>query len=182
MRRGGKQVQLSDALGSVLGKLDRRGGGAYKQIQVASLWPEVAGASVAAHTTGAFLREGELIVYVDSPAWATELAAMSEHYRVAINQAAGKTLVKSVRFSVSRKVQEARQVVIAEEATDGFYTQDIVPGISLSESERLQVEESVKAIPDAELREAVFRATVADLEWKKGIAARNEREKARQGR
>jgi len=53
--------------------------------------------------------------------------------------------------------------------------------VPLSENERAQIEASASSIPDAKLREAVVRATVSDLEWKKGIAARNAREAAREG-
>jgi predicted nucleic acid-binding Zn ribbon protein len=53
---------------------------------VLGAWSTVAGESVCSHTTGAHLRRGELVVYVDSPVWATELSALSEPYRVAINE------------------------------------------------------------------------------------------------
>jgi len=35
--------------------------------------------------------------------------------------------------------------------------------------------------PAIQVLEAVLRATVKDLEWKKGIAARNSRERPREG-
>jgi hypothetical protein len=44
-----------------------------------------------------------------------------------------------------------------------------------------QIESSVAEIPDAELREAVLRATVKDMEWKKGLAAKNESQERPQG-
>jgi hypothetical protein len=52
--------------------------------------------------------------------------------------------------------------------------------VPLSENELAQVTASTASIPDAELREAVLRATVTDLEWKKGIALRNSRQKPRE--
>ncbi len=65
--------------------------------------------------------------------------------------------------------------------TEEFYKEDDVEPVPLTDRERAQVEASVGAIPDEELREAVLRATVKDLEWKKGIAERNSRETPREG-
>ncbi len=127
------------------------------------------------------MREGTLIVYVDNPAWATELTAMSERYRTALNEEIGQELVRKIRFSVSRKVVEQHRIVAVEKETDDFYKVDDVPSVPLSSTELAQVEASVEAIPDLELREAVLRATVKDLEWKRGIAARNSREEPREG-
>jgi hypothetical protein len=69
----------------------------------------------------------------------------------------------------------------AETDSEEFYREDDVEPVPLSEVERAQVEASAASIPDAALREAVVRATVSDLEWKKGIAVRNSRESARDG-
>jgi hypothetical protein len=119
-------------------------------------------------------------VYVDSAAWATELSAMSERYRGAINEEIGEELVREIRFTVSKKVAEQHRIIQEIQETDDFYKQDDVPSIPLSASELMQVEDSVTSIADPELREAVLRATVKDLEWKKGIAARNSRQEPRE--
>ena len=181
MSRSGKQTHLGDALGKVLGKMDRKSAGAYAAVRVRAAWEAVAGAMVAGHTTGAHLRDGELVVYVDGPVWANELAAMSETYRTRLNSELGQELVRSVRFSVSRKVEAERQVAVAEDESGRFYDEDDVDPIPLTEAERTRVEESVSGIADTGLREAVLRATVKDLEWKKGLADRSGRETAREG-
>ena len=181
MSRGGKQDHLGDALGRVLGKLDRKNAGAYAAVRVRVAWDAVAGQMVAAHTTGAHLRDGELVVYVDGSAWANELSAMSETYRTKLNSELGQNLVQKVRFSVSRKVAEEHRAREAEKAVEEFYDPDDVDPIPLTETERAQIEASVSGIRDAGLREAVLRATVKDLEWKKGLADRNGREATREG-
>jgi hypothetical protein len=142
-------------------------------------WDEVAGDSILAHTTGAHLREGEMVVYVDSPLWANELTALAERYRQALNEEIGKETVKAVRFTVSRKVEESRRRVAAEKEAEEFYSEDKVEPIALTLSEREQVELSVSSIEDQELKQAVLRATIADLQWKKGIQARKCREEPR---
>lgn len=176
MKRAGRQIHLSSALKGIVARLDRKSGGAYSLARVSAVWTDVAGQSVSAHTTGAHMRQGTLIIYVDSAIWATELTAMSEQYRMTINERLGEDLVREMRFSVSKRVAEEHGLRRQEEQLDGFYDADVVEPVSLTESERAQVESSVSVIRDEELREAVLRATVRDMEWKKGIAARNARE------
>ena len=57
-----------------------------------------------------------------------------------------------------------------EEETEEFYRKDVAQPVPLDEIELAQIRASVAEIPDAELREAVLRATVKDLEWKKGVS------------
>lgn len=177
----GKKQPLESVLNKVISRLDRKSGGGYRQARIHSTWNALAGERVASHTAGAHLREGELVVYVDSPVWAAELSALSEHYRTAMNSALGQETVKSVRFSVSRKVEEKRRVDLHEEQQETAAEKDKVPSVPLSAQERAQVEMSVASIPDEELREAVLRATVADLEWKKGQRESKSREERREG-
>lgn len=181
MSRRGSVRPLGQGLESLVGRLDRKTGGAYTQARIGILWQQLAGPMVTSHTTGAHLRDGTLVIYVDGPAWATELTAMSETYRKAINTELGKKAVNNIKFTVSRKVAEEFRLRQTELDDEEFYLQDVVDSVSLSETERAQVEASTECIPDAELREAAVRATVADLEWKKGLAARKAREAARGG-
>jgi len=136
-------------------------------------WQSVANGVISAHTTGAHLREGVLIIYVDGNSWATHFSAMSEQYRGALNEALGQELVSGLRFIVSRKVSDEHRLKDAEEETEEFYREDAAQPVPLSEVELAQIQASVAEIPDAELREAVLRATVKDLEWKKGVSEGN---------
>lgn len=175
MKRKGRQTQLATGLDRLAVKFNKVNEGALDRSRVATAWGQVAGETVSGHTTGAHLRQGELLIYVDSPVWATELSALSEPYRVAINEHMGRNLVRSVRFAVSRKVEQEREWARRDDERTEFYAQDKVESVPLTDNERAQVEASAKSIPDAELREAVIRATVADLEWKKGIRAARSR-------
>jgi hypothetical protein len=105
---------------------------------------------------------------------------MSERYRGAINEEIGQELVREIRFSVSRKVAEQHRIMAEEEEQTDFYRVDDVPSVALTPTELAQVVASVEAIPDPGLREVVLRATVKDLEWKKGIATHNSREEPRE--
>lgn len=175
MRKRGRQTGLGQALDGIIRRLDRKGKGAYTSARVGAAWMDVVGPMVSGHTTGAHLREGTLIVFVDSPIWATELAAMAEQYRASVNERIGEDLVSAVRFTVSRKVQEEHRFRQHEDETDEFYHEAEVNSIALTENELAQVKSSVADIPDEELRDAVLRATVRDMEWKKGLAGQNGR-------
>ena len=181
MTKRGRQVYLGTSLQGVMGRLGRKSGDGAVSARVSTAWMEIVGPAVKGHTTGAFMKEGVLIVYVDSPAWATELSAMSERYRGALNEKIGEELVREVRFSVSRKVVDQHRIALAEQEVDDFYKEDDVPSVALTPIEIAQIEASVSVIEDEELREAVYRATVRDLEWKKGIAQHSSREEPRQG-
>jgi len=181
MKRRGSNKSLETGLNGLVARLDRNSGGAYTQARVGLLWQEVSGSQVTSHTTGAHLKDGVLVVYVDNAGWATELTAMSETYRTRINSELGKGIIKKIVFTVSRKVIEEHRLRRTEMEDEDFYFRDVVESIPLSGVEREQVEASAQCIPDPELREAAVKATVADLEWKKGVAARNSRETAREG-
>lgn len=166
---------FEDGLRNLVHRLDRRGGQAALQAQVAAVWPEIAGPTVMKHTTGAHVRGNELVIYVDNPGWAHELQAMSGQYLSALKNRLGKFPVSRMAFTVSRRVAEEHRIKIVDEEKAAFYVEDRVDSIPLSDIEREQVEASAERIPDPELRKAVLRATIADLEWKKGIAAQKKR-------
>lgn len=163
-----------------MGRLDKKNGGAFSSANATRVWQTIAGPLVLSHTTGAHLSGDVLIIYVDSPVWATELSAMAERYRTSMNQEMGQETVRTVRFTVSKRVSDEHRLIQADEDLDDFYHEDVVDHIELTPTERAQVEASAAVIPDDQLREAVVRATVKDLEWKRGIAHRNSRERPRE--
>lgn len=163
----GDATDIAAALRKLTDRLDRRSGAARKQARLNQVWASVAGPTVGLHTGRVHERAGELIVDTDSPAWATELQALAETYRQAINTELGQETVKTIRFTVSRRVQELRQGESAERSLQGPRPDNRQRG-KLTENELAQVVASAEAIPNEKVREAVIRATVADLEWKKG--------------
>jgi hypothetical protein len=106
---------------------------------------------------------------------------MSEQYRTALNKELGQDLISAVRFVVSRKVADEHKLRRDERETDDFYRADDVEAVPLTALELDQIRASVADIPDEKLREAVLRATVKDLEWKKGLSAENGPQERREG-
>jgi predicted nucleic acid-binding Zn ribbon protein len=169
-RRSG-QTTLGSALGGYIRRIDR--GGGLTQASVIEAWPEAVGPDIARHTAGLHVREGELIVYVDSPVWATELTALSAQLVKSLNEHLGQDLVRAMRFSVSRKVETQRNLEAQEQEDASFYSRDRVESVPLSEAEIEQIRQSASAIRKPALRDAVVRATVKDLEWKRGLEQRD---------
>ncbi|TLM65779.1 MAG: DUF721 domain-containing protein, partial [Actinobacteria bacterium] len=77
-RDRGTQGDLRDAIDTLVRRLDRSG--RLREARAADVWAEAAGPRVAAHTRARGIREGVLLVDVDSNAWAAELAAMAPQF------------------------------------------------------------------------------------------------------
>jgi hypothetical protein len=176
--RHGRDEKAADLARGLLGRLDRRGGMA--RARAVAAWSEVAGDEIAKHACGFAMREGELVVFVDAPVWATELSALSEHYRRAVNEHLGEEAVSAIRFTVSRQAGERREEDERQAAVDDSYRVDKVEPVPADETERAQVRQMAAAIKDDEVRAAVTAAALADLEWKKGLRARGS-QKGSQG-
>ena len=147
------------------------GKGLESQAEVTAVWGTAVGENVARHAQVAGVRKGELLVNVDSAAWAVELSAMSGHLLERINEALGKNAVASIRFSTSSEVERARsESAERAEAASGYGDSDVAP-VPLTEEERSRVEKSFSSVSDETLRLAAIRASVRDLEWKKGVRA-----------
>lgn len=177
--RASRDRPVGDAAHDVLQRLDH--GGNIERAKAVAAWREIAGAEVTAHAMGYAMRDGELVVYVDSPVWATELAALSEKYRSAVNQELGKELVSSMRFAVSKKVSEERAWEEARAREEAEARPERLAPVPASPQEVSQIEAMAASIHDAALREAAVRAAVRGLEWRKGIAVRKTPQRAAGG-
>jgi hypothetical protein len=175
MKRVGEADVTSMARG-LLDRLDQTGEGRARA-DVIRLWRMVAGQEVYSHARGFALRDRELVVFVDSHAWANDLALMSEHYLAALQEGAGKEAVTSLRFAVSRKVAEDKAKDDEDSADfEAAHPRSVVPR-QATETERRQLMMMAAGIHDIELREAVVAAAIAQLEWRKGIEAANAAER-----
>ncbi len=175
MRRMGEASVTGMARG-LLDGLDRSGEGRARA-DIIRLWRTVAGPEVYSHARGFALRDGELVVFVDSHAWATDLTIMSAHYLAAIQEGAGKDTVTSLRFTVSRKVSQDKEHDAEDMDATGASAEPAVETRKATEHERQQLQMMAAGIHDVELQKAVIAAAIAQLEWRKGIEARNAAER-----
>jgi hypothetical protein len=161
------------------GRLDHSGA-ARERANAVSAWRHVAGAEVYAHARGFALRDTELVIFVDSSIWANELTVLAEHYREAVNQWIGKEAVGSIRFCVSKRVEEETRLDQEDEEAEAGRRRERVETVALTDTEREQLRQMAAAVKTEELRETVIAAAIAHLEWLKGTEAQNESEKASQ--
>jgi hypothetical protein len=177
MRRLRTTERVSSLAEGVFARLDHSGEG-RERARAVTAWRHVAGSEVFAHARGFALRDGELLVFVDTSTWANELSVLSEHYRKAVNERIGKEAVGSMRFAVSKRIAEEASLDAEDAAADADREVDLVEPVALSETEREQLALMAAAVKSDKLRETVIAAASAHLQWRKGIEARNAAEKA----
>lgn len=174
MARKRRTIGLGEAMDDVLRKADPKG--RRHGARAVAAWREVVGEDIARHTQGFAMRENrELVVFVDSPAWATQLSLMSTEFIDRLNTHLGQKAVRSLRFTVSRNVATEMEWSAAEQTGEEYYAPDESEPIPLTENERDQAAHIALAVHDPELREVALRVMIKDLERKKG-----ERERAAQ--
>lgn len=98
-RREG-MAHVRDALDRVLRHL--KAPSAREVASVFTLWPTLVGPQMAAHTSVVSLREGELLIAVDDPAWAAELRWLEPELLERLARELGTSSVRSIRFRVAR--------------------------------------------------------------------------------
>ena len=177
MSRLRRTESVSSIAGGLWGRLDRTGEAATKARAIAA-WRAAAGDEVSAHARGFALRDRELLVFVDSPVWANELSVLSENYRIAVNERLGKEMVGSIRFTVSRKVDEGLADEAEDDRRDADEKHDLVAPVRATEAEIEQVREAASGVSNPALRDAVVAAAIAHLEWRKGTEAHSAAERA----
>jgi len=176
--RKGKGVRLNRALQDWLRAADPQG--RHSQAKAVSVWEEVAGEEVCRHTVGTAVRKGELIVHVDSHAWAAQLSLMADDFKQRINSALGENLVTGVSFTVSRTVEDERERARREEESGRRYGGEKVTPAPLAKAEMVEVERQTRCLKNGALKEAATGAQVRSLEWEKARKARRRKRRPSQ--
>ncbi|HAS55418.1 MAG: hypothetical protein A2X56_05930 [Nitrospirae bacterium GWC2_57_13] len=150
----GKRVEkISDTIGRVLA---RRGmAGKLKEYRIFGQWEKVVGKVVARHARPLSLRGKKLTVLVDSSAWMQQLSQLRPEIIEKANRAFGQDAVESIILKIGEVPYSGSMVRETREAPP------------LSEQERKQVEEYVRALQDGETREAARRLIETDMRRKK---------------
>ena len=149
---------------------------------------------IAEHVTAVFVvpntAASEVIVYVDSSIWATELNMQSELLRLNLNIELNKDAdepsnvmrkaeqVEKLTFKVSKEQYAARERRLTTlqllEAEDEDYRK--AQPLALDEEELSGLEEALSHIENDQLRDTAYAAAKANLEWQKGVDSfRNQR-------
>ena len=149
---------------------------------------------IAEHVAAVFVvpntAASEVIVYVDSSIWATELNMQSELLRLNLNIELNKDAdepsnvmrkaeqVEKLTFKVSKEQYVARDRRLTTlqllEAEDEDYRK--AQPVALDEEELSGLEEALSHIENDQLRDTAYAAAKANLEWQKGVDSfRNQR-------
>jgi len=95
-KRNNEPVPIAASLDRVLGYL--RAPAARTVKTVFSEWPTLAGPQLAAHAQPIALRDGELVVEVDDPAWMSQLRWLEPELRTRLEALPGGPRVERIRF------------------------------------------------------------------------------------
>jgi predicted nucleic acid-binding Zn ribbon protein len=68
--------------------------------KLSASWEEIVGCDVARHAQPGALKNGELVVVVDHPAWATQLNFLSEGILAALSEHLGGPVVERIKVHV----------------------------------------------------------------------------------
>ncbi|MDZ4180385.1 MAG: DUF721 domain-containing protein [Coriobacteriia bacterium] len=165
-QRSRKTRDLKQLASGVLKRADKEG--RRFGAQAVSVWGEIAGPEIARHTKGFALRgDRELVVFVDGAAWANQLALMSEELLGRLEAHLGEKTVRSLRFTVSRRVHDEILWEANAGVTEEFYVPDETPGTPLDHTELQQAAHVAAAVRNPAVREVALRAMIKDLEQKK---------------
>ena len=179
-QRSRKTRDLGDVAAGILRRADK--GGKRFGAQAVSAWGDVVGAEIARHTHGFALRgDRELVVFVDSAAWANQLTLMSGELLERLETRLGEKTVRSLRFTVSRKVND--EIVWAAGGSDAeqFYAPEETPRAPLDHTELQQAAHVAAVVKNLEVREAALRVMIKDLEQKKSLRPKEDHWPAKDG-
>jgi len=108
MRRRKRQAQLQ-SIGEVLFSILKKRGMTSKleENALVKLWPKAVGPQIASKTQPDCFRNGTLFVKTISSVWVQQLHFIKEEIRGKLNELAGKSAIKEIRFLVGHtQVQE----------------------------------------------------------------------------
>ena len=189
IRNGG--TGIGDAMRDLMSGIERNDPEMVASARTSQMWARVADDAQRSHTDAVYTvpgtRGSEVVVYVDSNIWATELALQGEILRLRMNMAFQEMMredgvpessinperIKKLRFSASNKRyrgKRADDVSISQQLLDEGMHIDATP-VPLTAEELAEIEEEVSGIQDPVIRKAAAAAMQADLELKKGMLA-----------
>jgi hypothetical protein len=155
--------------------------------RVKKAWNTTVDSSIREHVTAVFVvpntEASEVIIYIDSSIWATELTMQSELLRLQLNIELTHTAedvtyqnrkaeqVEKLTFKVSKEQYTSKEKRLTTFELLEREEEKIkrVKPIELDEEELQSIQEAAAHIENDTLREAAYSAAKKSLEWKKGL-------------
>jgi len=157
-----KPEPLGDILQKVLKKMDIPHNRADRRI--VDLWERAVGTQIASRTIPENLRRGSLYVLVSTPVWLHQLQFLKEEILIKLNELSGQNEFRRLFFSIGEIPEQPSRA--PDKPPPGFVMQ------KLRARDRQMMEQSLTAIRDPELREAIGRAMVRELTRRREIQKR----------
>lgn len=169
--REGTTTQAGELAGNTLNKLFGHSKAWSQASRVLHVWHTMRNETIKRHTCGVSLREHrvskELIVYVDSNAWMYECTMRApevlQEWNMRCEGAQEDLKVSKVTFKLATRARDAGYTQTL--ATND--TQVELPPAPLSNEELSQVQQTVSAIDDKNLRTHAQNAMISVMRWKK---------------
>lgn len=142
---------------------------------------------ISRHVTAVFVvpntAASEVIVYVDTPAWAADLSMQSELLRLKLNMAlvTDESLpahverkaeqVERLSFKVSKEkyVSRERRLTTSQMLREEDERYQSAQPVSLTEDELSGLQQAASLIENDNLRDIAYAAAKASMEWQKGV-------------
>jgi len=138
-------------------------------IRLQEAWEKIAPSQALQHTNNITIsrkkKDPLILIYVENSHWAAELGTQKEFYRMLLEKEM-KMKVPDIVFLVTQKKQYNRTFIKNKE--NGIKENDKEISIALTQEEDGYARELTLRIKDEELRNKLYKAMKADLEWKKG--------------
>jgi len=151
-------TRLGDMLGPVVDSLGI--GHGLKTQRALSLWPDVAGSTIANKSRATRVSDGILFVSVESAAWAHQLTLFRARFLEKLAECLGPGIIKDIHFSPARYVPAGKVEPQADEEA-----------LPLTREDLHLAEKTAGSLPQSPLRSAFTRALL------KAIQSRKKRER-----
>lgn len=181
-------MSLGGGAREIVGALERGNPDLAAAARVRAAWNRIAGSRVRPHVTGVFVvphtGAGELVVYTDTPIWASELGMQTELMRLKLNMElarmdggvraggdGGSEQVRKLRFVASKEkyLSKERAESTHEQLSEEEDALAEVEPVPLSAEEDSALRSAAGKVGDARLRDAAYNAARASLEWQRGL-------------
>jgi predicted nucleic acid-binding Zn ribbon protein len=144
-----KLDRLSHTLGSML---KARGlGSRLSEYRVFGQWEASVGPAIARHAQPQALRGKKLTLIVDSPAWMQQLSLLKPELMEKVNRTLGKEAVTDITLRIGEVESHDRP------------SEELPVLAPLDTKEREKIEDYIRAIGDADIRESVRRVIEKDF-------------------
>lgn len=180
-------IDIGSEINQIISSLQRDNPEPSLSARIKRAWNASVDSRIADHVTAVFVvpntGASEVIVYVDNPIWTTELGMQSELLRSNLNIELNKNTqpipgvenkmeqVEKLTFKLSKEEYIPREKKIStlqlmQEEEKPY--RDAQP-VALDDDEMASLNIAFSNIDDDDLRETIYAAAKANLEWQKGI-------------